>query len=195
MLPAEYFEAGCFDKSNVSPDQRIGETITDSSLVHINSEGSHFLDHVCGCANGDKSVVHVLKELVSGVNLQGHEWEEHDGIVLFREKVYVPLDGQLQHDIVEAHHDTPVTGHSGRWKMTELVAHSYWWPGMGCYVAKYVKGCNFCNRTKTFLTALTGKLMPNHVPDHGWQAISVDIITELPQSSLRAIAKMPSLLW
>ena len=66
--------------------------------------------------------MHTLKELGSGANLQGDEWEEHDGLVLFRGKVYVLLDSQLQHDIVEAHHDTLVTGHLGQWKMTELVA-------------------------------------------------------------------------
>ena len=71
-----------------------------------------------------------LKELGSGANIRGDEWEEHDGLVLFRGKVYIPLDAQLRHDIVEAHHDTPVTGHSGQWKMTELVVCNYWWPGM-----------------------------------------------------------------
>ena len=30
--------------------------------------------------------------------------------------------------------------------------------------------------------ALAGKLMPNHMPDHQWQVILVDLITELPQS-------------
>ena len=53
-----------------------------------------------------------LKELSLGLNLWGDEWEEHEGPVLFRGKVYIPLDAQLQHDIVEVHHDTPVTGHS-----------------------------------------------------------------------------------
>ena len=57
-----------------------------------------------------------LKELGSGMDLWGNEWEEQDGLVLFRGRVYVPLDTQLRHDIVEAHHDTPVTGHSRRWK-------------------------------------------------------------------------------
>ena len=36
-----------------------------------------------------------------------------DSLVLFTGRVYVPLDAQLRHDIVEAHHDTPVTGHPG----------------------------------------------------------------------------------
>ena len=123
-----------------------------------------------------------LKELGSGTDLWGNEWEERDGLVLFRGRVYVPLDTQLRHDIVEAHHDTPVTGHSGRWKTTELVARNYWWPGMGRYIAKYVKGCDLCNQTKTFPVAPAGKLMPNHIPYCQWQIISVNLITELPQS-------------
>ena len=56
--------------------------------------------------------MHALKELSSGANLWGNKWEECNGLVIFRGKVYVPLDAQLWHDIVEAHHDTPVTGHS-----------------------------------------------------------------------------------
>jgi len=41
--------------------------------VHIDSEGSHFLDCVHGCADQDKSVICTLKELGSGGNLQGNE--------------------------------------------------------------------------------------------------------------------------
>ena len=118
---------------------------------------------VCSCTDQDESVVCALKELGLGVNLQGDKWEECNGLVLFRGKVYVPLDAQLQHDIVEAH-DTQVTGHSGQWKTTELVVCNYWWPGMGHYIAKYVKGCDLCNQMKMFPTAPVGKLMPNHIP-------------------------------
>ena len=53
---------------------------------------------------------------------------------------------------------------------------------MGCYIAKYMKGCDLCNQKKTFLMALAGKLMPNHIPYHQWQIILVDLITELPQN-------------
>ena len=83
------------------------------------------MDWVCGCTDRDKLVVHALKELGLGVNLQGDKWEEHNGLVLFRGKVYVPLNAQLQHDIIEAYHDTPVTGHLGQWETTKLVACNY----------------------------------------------------------------------
>src|SRR5882672_6852145 len=66
--------------------------------------------------------------------------------------------------------------------MTELVAHNFWWPRMGCYVADYMKGCNLCNCTKTFPASPTCKLMPNQVPDRHWQVILVNLIMELPLS-------------
>ena len=66
--------------------------------------------------------------------------------------------------------------------MTELVARNYWWLGMGRYIAKYVKGCDLCNQTKTFPAAPAGKLMPNCIPYYRWQIISVDLIMELSQS-------------
>ena len=50
------------------------------------------------------------------------------------------------------------------------------------YVARYVRGCDTCNRVKTFPTQKVGKLIPNKVPDHQWQVISVDMISKLPES-------------
>src|SRR5258705_13755794 len=66
--------------------------------------------------------------------------------------------------------------------MLELVLWNYWWPGLSRYVAKFIAGCNACNRTKTFPTQKVGKLIPNKVPDRCWQVISVDMIRELPDS-------------
>ena len=63
-----------------------------------------------------------------------------------------------------------------------MITHNFWWPGMGCYVTEYMKGCALCNCTKTFLASLAGKLMPNCVPNCYWQVILVDIIIELPWS-------------
>ena len=85
-------------------------------------------------------------------------------------------------DIVKAHHDYPVTGHPGWWKMMELVAHNFWWPRMGCCIADYVKGCDLCNHMKTFPASPTGKLMTNRVPNNHWQVIWVYLIMELPLS-------------
>src|SRR5882724_9730719 len=103
-----------------------------------------------------------------------------DGPILYRGRVYVPPNSQLRHDIVNALHNSPVTGHSGRWKTTNLVARNFWWPGIGRYIVEHVKGCDLCNCTKNCPAPLAGKLMPNPIPDHRWQIISVDLVTKLP---------------
>ena len=82
------------------PDEHLAtkETDTDPSHVHIKTKGSDIMGHIRSCSDRDESVVRALKELGLGVNLQGDEWEEHDGLVLFRGKIYVLLDAQLQHE-------------------------------------------------------------------------------------------------
>ena len=74
-----------------------------------------------------------------------------------------------------------MAGHPGRWKTLELVTRNFWWPGVSRYVAKYVKSCDRCNRTKVFPTAPAGRLMPNEVPQDRWQIVTVDMITDLPR--------------
>jgi len=76
----------------------------------------------------DEEVVRVVEEIKkAGVkNLKGEEWKIEEDLVLKKEKVYVLKDKELRMEIVWLHHDTPVTGHGGRWKMTELVMKNYW---------------------------------------------------------------------
>ena len=80
---------------------------------------------------------------------------------MFQGCIYVPQDADLQCDVVAAHHDAATTGHPGQWKTLELVSCSYWWPGILWYVAAYLKGCEACNWTRTFLACPMGMLMPN----------------------------------
>src|SRR5882672_3266902 len=176
MLPAKRF-----DKSS-EPNESIAVTGDDPTRVTLEGEEGGFLERVCNCTDRDDSVVRALKELGTERGLRSNEWQERDGLVLYRGKIYIPRDSQLRLDIVKAHHDYPVAGHPGRWKTTKLVARNFWWPRMGRYIVDYVKGCNLCNRTKTFPTSPTGKLMPNRVPDRRWQVISVYLIMELPLS-------------
>jgi len=132
----------------------------------------------------DESVVRAVEELrKSGTSrIDGAEWAEEQGLILFRGKVYVPKDPELRRAIVEAHHDSRITGHPGRWKTLELVSRNYWWPGISRYVASYVQGCDRCNRTKTFPAMPSGKLIPTQIPKDIWQIITVDLITGLPLS-------------
>src|SRR6201999_3980084 len=151
--------------------------------ISLEGEDKEFMDRIRQCKTRDEAVVNAFKELkgTSGT-FRGAEWKEEDGVVLFNGKVYVPKDLQLRHDIVHAHHDTPIAGHPGRWKTLDLVTRDYWWPGISRYVSNYVKGCDICNRTKIFPSAPAGPLMPNAIPERRWQIITTDLIIGLPNS-------------
>jgi len=79
--------------------------------------------------------------------LKDEEWKIEDGIVMKKRRIYVP-EGELRGEIIQLHHDTPVGGYRGRWKMTELVTRNYWWPGIIKEVGRYVDGCDVCQRYK-----------------------------------------------
>ena len=111
--------------------------------------------------------------------LRDEEWEIEDGVVLKEGRIYV-LEGELRGEIVQLHHDTPVGGHGGRWKTTELVTRNYWWPGVTKEVGRYVDRYDACQRYKNQSEALAGKLMPNAIPKKPWSHISADFITKLP---------------
>jgi len=93
-------------------------------------------------------------------------------------RIYIP-EGKLRGEIIQLHHDTPVGGYGGRWKMTELVTRNYWWPGVTKKVERYVDRCNICQRYKNQSKAPAEKLMPNAILEKPWSHISVDFITKL----------------
>jgi len=80
--------------------------------------------------------------------LRDKEWREENGLMLRDRKVYVPKDEKLRAEVIRLHHDTPVGGHGGQWKTTELVTRNFWWLGVMKEVKKYVEGCNACQRNK-----------------------------------------------
>jgi len=75
----------------------------------------------------DERVVKVVEELKkAGIKtLKDEEWEIEDGIVMKEGRIYI-LEGELRGKIIQLHHDTPVEGHGGRWKIAELITRNYW---------------------------------------------------------------------
>ena len=49
-------------------------------------------------------------------------------------------------------------------------------------VKQYVQGCDKCQKTKSLHTTRQKALHPHNTPAKPWQVISVDLISELPES-------------
>ena len=107
-------------------------------------------------------------------------WEILNGVPFFRHKIYVlpELRGRILHE----HHDSLLMGHLGRSKTLSLISRDYNWPLISKEVQLYVWSCNTCQQTKASHHAPYGMLIPLKIPERNWEEISMDFITDLPQS-------------
>jgi len=150
--------------------------------VEVIVEGVDLLEKIKQSRVRDDEVVKAVEEMKrAGVKvLRDKEWRDINGIIYKEEKVYVPKDNKLRAEIIRLHHNTPVEGHGGQWKMVELVTQNFWWPGITKEVKQYVERCDACQHNKNHTEQLAGKLMPNSIPERLWAYILADFITKLP---------------
>jgi hypothetical protein len=59
-----------------------------------------------------------------------------DGIIFYKDKIYVPDDAKLRKDILRARHNTLITGHPGFMHIKEYIEWDYWWPQLYKDVAR-----------------------------------------------------------
>ena len=120
---------------------------------------------------------HGPRKLVNGLV----EWEEDNGLVYYKGRVYVPPDKELRKDVVKQCHDAQTAGHPGMHSTLELLSRQFWWPTMRSYVERYVEGCDACQRRK-LPSQPRATLEPLPVPQGPWQDIGVDLIGELSET-------------
>jgi len=79
-------------------------------------DGVDILDRIRKSEAKDDEVVKAVEEMKrAGVKvLRDEEWQEHEGLMLKKGKVYVPKDEKLRAEVIRLHHDTPVGGHGGQ---------------------------------------------------------------------------------
>ena len=132
----------------------------------------------------EEVVITAVKELKksSAKSVRSSEWSLENGLLYYRGKIYIP-GAKLRRQILTLCHDSKLAGHPGRWKTLELVSRNYWWPQMSRYIGKYVSTCDMCLRTKSIRSPPFGELHPLPIPDAPWDTISIDFITELPESN------------
>ena len=113
------------DQKLVKPEQL---EVRKTEIVEVIVDGVDLLEEVRKSKVKDDEVVKVVEEMKrAGVKmLRDEEQREVDGIMYKEGKVYVPKDDKLRMEIIRLHHDTPVEGYGGQWKMVELVTQNFW---------------------------------------------------------------------
>lgn len=96
--------------------------------------------------------------------------------------IVVPKDQRTE--VIQKCHDLPTSGHLGVQKTLGRISSQWYWPKMRADVAKYIRRCDTCLRTKPEQKAPIGHML-SKVPSVSkpWQLASADIVGPLPRSS------------
>src|SRR6202163_1415711 len=114
-------------------------------------------------------------------NVDGRVGIDKEGILCWKERLYVP-DG-FRKEVLHQEHDSRIAGHFGRERTLELITRNFYWSKLEDDVREYCNKCDSCQRTKTPRHAKHGLLHPLELPSSPWTYISVDFITDLPESN------------
>ena len=124
-------------------------------------------------------VITLLKEGSNPEFLHPHAYK--DGILTIEGRIYVPPPCRTR--VLQELHDTPYSGHRGYEKMFDLMVREFYWPHMAKTIRKFVYTCPLCQRNKPNTQRPAGLLQPIPVPERPWQAVTMDLITDLPRTS------------
>ncbi|KAK3552956.1 hypothetical protein QTP86_029636 [Hemibagrus guttatus] len=95
-------------------------------------------------------------------------------------RIFVPPQFRLQ--VMQWVHEAPSSGHPGIQKSTQLVRHRFWWLSLTSDVEEHVWACSTCAQTRTSHQLPEGLLEPLPIPQRPWSHLSVDFLTDLPDS-------------
>jgi hypothetical protein len=101
-----------------------------------------------------------------------------NGLLHHNNAIFLPQ--ALRQRCFEEMHDAPYAGHRGVSKTTQAITSLYWWPSMSRDIARYVKTCITCQRSKAVCRQPGGSLQPLPVPTDRWSEVTMDFITGLP---------------
>jgi len=144
-----------------------------------------FLDKIRVAGKEDEKWQGRARELVrlreSGKKIPD-EWLAKDGLLYYKNSLYIPEDEALQTEIAQGCHDSLVAGHLGQEKTIEIVTREFYWEGLADWIRDYVRSSDECQHSKSPRHAKYGLLQPLEVSYDAWSSISTDFITQLPES-------------
>jgi hypothetical protein len=107
---------------------------------------------------------------------------EIDGILLYKNKIYVPNVQDLKFAILHEMHNVPYAGRPGYQKTVAAIKSHYFWLGMKKEIAEYIARCMECQKVKYEHMHPTGLLQPLPISEWKWEVVTMDFITGLPKT-------------
>ena len=111
-----------------------------------------------------------------------NNWELKDGLIYYKNILFIPSNEELLTEIAKGCHDCKVAGHFGQEKSIELVTRNFYLEKLANWINDHIRSCDECQHNKSPRHTKYGLLQPLELPYAAWTSISVDFITQLPES-------------
>ncbi|MBW0480942.1 hypothetical protein O181_020657 [Austropuccinia psidii MF-1] len=86
----------------------------------------------------DKGYEKILRKLARGEPVPDYSLEPQSKLLLFKDRVVIPRNKELQLNIPLKHHDSLLAGHPGQEKNLKLTKRDFYWAGMNQIIMNYV---------------------------------------------------------
>ncbi|MBW0537475.1 hypothetical protein O181_077190, partial [Austropuccinia psidii MF-1] len=127
----------------------------------------------------DKDYKEIIKHLARGESVSDYTLEPQAKFLLFKDRVVIPSNHELQLYILQKHHYSLLAGHPGQEKTLNLIKRDFHWASMGKIIKDYVSSCQQCSGNKNIHQKNLGLLKPLQIPSGPWNSLSMDFITQL----------------
>ncbi|MBW0572481.1 hypothetical protein O181_112196, partial [Austropuccinia psidii MF-1] len=131
----------------------------------------------------EKDYKEILKQLERGESVPDYSLEPQAKLLLLKDRVLIPRNEELQLNILQKCHDSPLAGHPGQEMTLKLIKRDFYWAGMHQFIKDYVSSCQQCSRNKKIDHKKFGLLKPLQIQSSPWNFLSRDFITQLPLSN------------
>ena len=110
-----------------------------------------------------------------------HQEDQSEDVEYWR--VVIPDDSDCKNKILRELHSVPYSGHPGVQRTLARVRRGFYWKGQTRDVRIFVESSPVCQVEKNDHTLMRGQLQSTEIPEEKWQQVSIDFITDLPETS------------
>ena len=179
-----------YDKEDIHTHTDLTQEITMLSramiaTVQMQTMNDSFLDRIREAGKEDEAWAErkgELSRLKESQEPLPKNWELENGLIYFKNRLFIPSDEELLTEIAKGCHDSKVAKHFGQEKTIELLMRNLYREKLTDWINDYVRSCDECQHNKSTRHSRYGLLQPLEVLYAAWTSISVDFITQLPES-------------
>jgi ribonuclease HI len=132
------------------------------------------------CQKDDEKINEIRQLVIDG---KGPDfYEDAEGVVWFKDRLYVPNITSIQELILKEAHVTAYSIHPGSEKMYQDLKKRFCCYGMKREIVEYVARCDSCQRIKAEHQRPVGLLQPLQIPQWKWDKIGMDFIVGLTRT-------------